>query len=463
MITKNKLNNNEIILITLTAFLLFKPAPGILFGEFTVKGFLLLVLLISFSLAAYFFFTKSIKFNSYKEILKDQTILFIILSSISLLISIIIGAIKEPENGTIMNVSEFYRYGLYISFYLIARYATVDMPNKLIKSGFIIFLIIELFGLFQAFNIFNINNHIGLLYTSSESLYFMLVNQQRVPSTLLNPNLYGSFLLIIISLLFGFLSFMKPSKKTLLILLITLSFASVFLTTSRTAVITVAGLIVYWILLSLFVFRKSYKRLIIKGLSILLLFIVTAALMIPQIKYLDYAADQIISTIINSDTQKAEGETEKEIQNFEQEESNNKLKESVESVSSFKNRYYYWDLNYEKFLESPVFGSGPMKNGFVSFADNSYLYILARYGVFGLLIFLLFFGYLFYKTVKIMREGEDSFKGLLAMAINLVIVGYAVMGVVAESWFNIQSMTFLFILIGLLFNKKTKKVRGYGE
>jgi uncharacterized membrane protein len=73
-----------------------------------------------------------------------------------------------------------------------------------------------------------------------------------------------------------------------------------------------------------------------------------------------------------------------------------------------------------------------------------------------MVIFTLFYGFLYIKTLINSRKQNNS-NQIISLSINFIIVGYVVMGLVSEVWFNLQSMAVVFILIGLMFNKNLKR------
>lgn len=432
---------NEWFFITMIFLLLLKPAPGILFGGASVVLFTFSVMLIS---AVLFFISRyetspiHTLVSITKQSVKDKVILFLFATIISFSISTIYGVIFVSDKTRISDFQELYRYVFYIVFYLTAVYIVPAHLARITKTIFGLFIGIELFGVMQFYNIFNINETIGNLYTISERHSYLITVQSRIPSTLLNPNMYGSFLIIVAALLLSFLIFNESRNNNIIIysgLLLTIF--SVFITTSRTAIIVLAMMIVYWILLNLVFHRKNQKKTMKHGFFVLLLFLLIALVSFPQIEYLRNTIKQIYDNTDPSIT-------------------NNKG--SLDSVSSIQNRYEYWDQNMDQFKQSPLIGSGPMKHNFVSFADHSYLFILARYGLVGLAVFLLFGVYMFWKSFKTYIGNSSLFQRQIGLAVNLIIIAFLIMGFVSEVWFNLQSMTFLFVLIGLMLNRQVKDV-----
>lgn len=439
----------------LIILLLIAPNPGIVFGPSSTRTIDLLIL--GLGILLLFIFTyydnRSIK-SLTTTALKDKSIQFIILASLSVVISTLYGSMKFPEITSISDVYEIYRYVFYFVFYLLVLLYLTDL-SKFFKALFITVLAIELFGILQFFNLFNINNHFGLLYTQSEKLHMMIQNQHRITSTFGNPNVYGSFLIIVLCVVLSIFYFKKESStkfKAFLYATIILTFLSIYLTTSRTTVIVTFGLLIYIGLFQLLIRISSIKTILMKSFLLLSVFLLIGILLVPHIPYLNSAYQNVTKVITDLDDNDSHVDG-KGVPN-----NNSKVKESLESVESFESRYDYWKHNIEKFKESPVLGVGPMKNG-LSFADNSYLYILARYGILGFLIYLVFLGYIFIKSFMIaLKEKNNYNRAHLASSINYFIVAYAVIGIVAESWFNVVSMVIFFILLGLLIKQEKVEI-----
>lgn len=459
----NRLLNNIILFLFIAV--LIAPAPGILFGGLSIRVIDLLILFLS--LVTLLVMIVQNKERSFKDwtltFLKDKIVLFILLSSVSVVISTVVGMMLFPEYTGIFDIYELYRYAFYFALYILAAYFLTDI-EKFFKASMITVIGIQVFGIFQFLNIFDINNNFGLLYTKSDRHHMMIEAQHRIGSTLANPNVYGSFLIIVLSFLLA-LFYLKKEKDTvlkwLIYVLIPLTIFSIFLTTSRTTVIITIGILAYAFIFHAIIRYTSFKDVLIKTIYPVLSYIVVGFLLVPQIPYLDSAFSSISDTLnaameessadSEDEENEATGKTRKKRESV--------VKESLDSVNSFQNRYYYWDVNMDIFKQSPVVGAGPMKDG-LSFADNAYIYILARYGAIGFLLYVLFFGYSYFKTFAItFKKKEAPSKLIIASTINLVIVGYAVMGMVSEVWFNIESMIVVFVLLGLLKNKRFGKDR----
>ncbi|KUP04386.1 hypothetical protein Q75_15405 [Bacillus coahuilensis p1.1.43] len=452
----NKINSfliekNHLFLLFFIVLLIFKPSPGYLIGSWVGQGIILGIIFLT-TCYSIWLLSQNKKTLSYK---KDPVTIFTGLTAFSIIISVIFGSIFFPVYTSLTDMIELYRIFLYFSFYVIAK-ETLNLEwTGIVKTGIIIIFIIEIFGVLQFYNIGNINYNIGLLYTTSDKLLMMITHQQRIGSTFLNPNIYGSFIVIAISFLLSLLAYNYRVKSIILYPLLLLTIVSVFFTTSRTAVITIFGLIVYWIIVSLLSRVDKLSSILRKSATVIGLFIIAAIILIPNINYLNYAYNQI-STNLNIDLSFLQNDNQMD-ENDESDDRNfrDSITDSVESVSSYKSRQYYWDLNWNQFLAAPVFGSGPMKSEFVRFADNSYLYTLARYGVFGLIVVAGFYLYLYLSTAWSIKKNVQSPIGskVMTMTLHLSVMGYFVMALVAEVWYNIQTIAILYIIVGLLRNK----------
>lgn len=455
-----KLDKNRIVTFLVIAILV-APTPGVLFGTRSTQIIDLSILLIGTLMLWIFLLSDKTSLNELRtSVLKDPAILFIVFASLSVIASTVYGSIFFSQETSITDAYEIYRYVFYLVYYLMICFYLTDV-RKFFKALFITVIAIEVFGILQFFNLFNINNHFGLLYTKNELLQMMIQKQHRITGTFGNPNVYGSFLIIVLSLALSIFYLKKNADakfKFYLYTTIGLTLLSIFLTTSRQTVIVTLGLIVYLSIFHLIIRHVSFKEALVKTLVVLAAYGLIGFITVPQIPYL-HSAVQSMAKVFQSDGKPAVVEDEDPSIDELLENESPKVKEALESVNSFKNRYYYWDLNIEKFKQSPILGAGPMKNG-LSFADNSYLYVLARYGIIGFIIYLLFFGYIFIKSFLLaFKERETTGRTYLAVTLNGMIVAYAVLGLVVESWFNVESIIIFFILLALLKKENGKSLR----
>ncbi|WP_409252045.1 O-antigen ligase family protein [Bacillus sp. SCS-153A] len=449
------------LFLLIIALIIFKPSPGMIFGGGIVNLIVLGVEFIAGIVLILLIRSTTQYPNTLMEVVKDNrkdyVSIFILLTIVSLFVSNTWGMMKSPKTSSLVDYIEAYRFVMYLIFYLAAKYVTMPSLKKLYKPAFIMILLVEVIGIMQFFNILNFNNHIGLLYILSERHYEMILKIHRIPSTFFNPNLYGTFLVISAAMVIGYMTIKgritwKPS-----LLLFTI-FLSVYFTTSRTAVLTIIGILIYWTILNTFVVSKiSFKRFA-SSVMTLAIFLLIGSVLVPQIRYLDYASKQVTSDHEEEEVPQEEDADQEEASPEQQKKKQNnvvrKVFKKLESVSSFQKRFEFWEKNFEKFMDSPVLGNGLMKNSFISFADNQYLYVLARYGLVGFIIYAVFYVSAFFKTLFSLRSKTLSpEKKSLALAINLSIAGFAFAGLTSEALFNLQTIVILFVLFGLLYNR----------
>ncbi|WP_346207859.1 O-antigen ligase family protein [Caldifermentibacillus hisashii] len=462
----NSVRHPSNVLLLLIILLLVAPIPGILFGPLSIRLIDLSILFLGFLALFYFLYNTRISFKSWATVLtKDKVLIFIALSSISVIISTIAGSFLFPKETSITDLYELYRYAFYLVFYFLACYIVKDIDQTIDRFAnvlFITIIIIQLFGIFQFFNIFNINNNFGLLYTQSEHFHNMIVTQHRISSTFANPNTYGSFLIIVLSVLLSINYIKKQTFNWLIFLTINMTLFSIIITTSRTTLITTFGLIIYAGIMQIIVRISPIKHIILKTLVVLLSFLLVVALLVPKIPYLSSAVDSVTNSLHASEPAPKDNSNNKTCKEKKQPNNNNinKVEESLKTVESYNLRQYYWNENLQYFYDSPIVGAGPMKNG-IAFADNAYIYILARYGIIGTLIYAGFFIYSYFKSFAISFKKEVNTRLLIiASTLNYIIVAYSVMGLTLESWFNIDSMILFFLLLGLLKNQKGRQKLG---
>lgn len=303
---------------------------------------------------------------------------------------------------------------LQVSLFIIIRSSITERWHNfaIIKYILIASIFVSILGIFQYYFISYM--HPGWL---DRTLYHI---EKRAFSTLYNPNVLGSYLIIIISLaVAGFpVSPKKSVNRFLTILtLVTASFCMV-LTSSRGSWLGLAASI----LVILFFSRK--KRYILSMLAIALL------LAVPQY--------ETIVSRINLDF--------------------------LSDDSSLNYRWHIWKYAIDTFLANPLFGGGIGSFGFfvpshfqapgylVSHAHNIYLHLLAETGILG---FVAFLGYILgaiYISYKIARHSQFVHTRRLALGATASIVGLLVHGIVDATLWLPQLTIFVWIMMAVIRN-----------
>lgn len=109
-----------------------------------------------------------------------------------------------------------------------------------------------------------------------------------------------------------------------------------------------------------------------------------------------------------------------------------------------------WEPNIPLIAESPVFGWGPAKAEQRRVTDNGYILTLRRYGLIGLLCFLVLLGQAGRVLFKVVcTSPSNSISDRLAATALTVIVGYAGANLFAEVFYYLQLMSWLWLLLGI--------------
>lgn len=419
-----KNNRSHIILLYFLFSILFLiPIPGLMLNLSNIVNvrnimvfFFLLILLMVLLL------------SSKILIPKNYVTLYLFFSILIIPVSMLVGLNTYYIKVTLVDFIEIYKYATYFLIFLIAYNLKVQKTKVImIFIGFV--LLIEVIGVFQFFNILNFNNHLGQLYIPSERTFFILQKQQRVFSTFGNPNIYGSFVVIVFGFVLSCLLWRKSLNfinNKIIVLFFILTVLSIFFTTSRSTIVSAFVIFFYWAVIFPIIGKVRIKNIVIYSLVILSISVISFY-SIQNIKYINYAYQQLVTH------------------------------RDLDSVSSYSARKVYWDESIDAFKKSPILGHGPSKEG-LSFTDNYYLYTLERSGVIGLLLFLWFT----FRTLKItFKEIFDLYNNtinkVLAMTIHFTVIAYFVSAFMSEVWTNFQSICLLFFLLGVLENKEALK------
>lgn len=119
-------------------------------------------------------------------------------------------------------------------------------------------------------------------------------------------------------------------------------------------------------------------------------------------------------------------------------------------------RFLLLKIGWRMFMENPFLGKGigtfmnycsQYTSGLViRYAHNCYLQILAETGVFALISFLLFVGFLLYKSVKTLRKNFD----FLLLGLISAIFGFLVQSSLDVQFYSLQLATMFWAFLGLL-------------
>ena len=242
-----------------------------------------------------------------------------------------------------------------------------------------------------------------------------LLAGRRVVGTFPNPNEFGAYLIVSLTvILVAFFQIKRRNKKVFYLLSGLLCFVGLILTGSRSALagfLVSAGVIFvrrFWGGSS----RDRMQLLLTVG-SVAILGILILGSVVPR-----ETLDRMLGLL-------------------------NPLEQT-----SFLSRLNSWNQAYAAWMESPLFGWGPAKFEMTTIVDNEWLLMLRRYGIVGTLLLCLFFGRIAYACNRRRHSVLDSFR-ILAEAAVPAASGIAVYMVAAAFIHSMQLMSILVILSGV--------------
>lgn len=299
-------------------------------------------------------------------------------------------------------------------FYIMIRSKVKTKENNLtlIRYLLITSLFVTAFGVFQYYFI----NHMPTDWIDKD-LYKNISN--RAFSTLYNPNVLGSYLIIIISItLAGFNPSRNISNKLVPLVILVLSYLCMILTFSRGAWLGLAASI-----LVIFIFSKE-KPYIITVLGATLL------LTLPEF---DAVLSRVNIGFLSND-------------------------------SSNEYRWYLWKVAFKTFTENPLFGTGIGSFGFalpshaqaagylVSHAHNIYLHLLAEIGLVGFIAFFSYIGIAVYVAYRMMKSSHCKQTRKLSIGVMAACIGLMVHGTVDATLYLPQLSVFIWLIIAVARN-----------
>jgi O-antigen ligase len=116
---------------------------------------------------------------------------------------------------------------------------------------------------------------------------------------------------------------------------------------------------------------------------------------------------------------------------------------------SFEARLGIWVNNLRMAKDSLLWGVGPTKSVETT-ADNGYVFMLVRLGIFGLLIYLLMLLGLFMRGIRAFYHELSPHKKAIMLAATMVLVNHTVFEITGEFFWNIKYGAVLSAFLGIL-------------
>jgi O-antigen ligase len=286
------------------------------------------------------------------------------------------------------------------------------------KLVLLVFIISAFFGFLQYFDFANINELVSPYYAPTQMKSLL---SGRITGTTGNPNEFGALMVLATSLALSGLLFLKEKRKLRLLCLDSFPvFAlALVLTLSRSSLISL--LIAVATILFLFLQQKGLRPRVKRLLNFVLLSCIIGACILqilPEKAFYRYG----------------------QIATFTQ-------------AESWRGRVENWKTHFAIWLESPWFGWGPGKATMGTIVDNEWLLLLRRYGIVGLVVFLCFFGSLFFGLSRIRKAHSDPLVVALTVALQGTFVGYAFYMFLAAVYHSMQLMSIFILLLGLAYSQ----------
>jgi len=416
---KGMLSFQRIVIPLLVASILFPPIrlPG---GIPSIRAELIIILVAwALLLLGHFAIGHPIKFH------QDPVYKWFVLFGLAILLSINYGVIVK---GYSISGRDFWEFGKLLEYFLVfALVANLDIsPNEMkhyYKIALVVFLCSAFFGIAQYLNLGSINAIISPYYTLTQ-IGGLLVHK-RIIGTTGNPNAFGALMVLASSLAFsGVLFFKKKTMHLFSWICFAVFVLSIVLTLSRSAIIALIIAICFLTLFKyplIFGIKRGIKKLLI-GIPITIVIILIVIKIVPEKLFFR------ISQLGN-----------------------------IWNTTSWQARIVNWKVNYDLWKLSPLFGWGPGKATMTTIVDNEWLLLLRRYGLVGVIIFILWFANFYFGLSKVYRSSSSAEVRALTVALQSTLLACAVYMIPAAIYHSLQLMPILLIFLGLAYSQRKTK------
>ncbi|MCK4532149.1 O-antigen ligase family protein [bacterium] len=276
--------------------------------------------------------------------------------------------------------------GCIFLYFLVINNLSFHKIEKIISFLFIGGALVSLYGIFQ---------HFGLDFVK-----WSFSPQERVCSTLGNPNFLGAYLIMLVPLT---LSRIIKKVKIYYLLLLLLFFTCLIFTYSRAAWLGLSGSILLWIILTrkIILFYVPKKILYLTGIIILFIIVFLSFYKLTPRKNLHSNIFSPVIERINS------------ITNLKERDIASRLSGWKSCLKMIKNNPILgmgqdtFGINFRRYM-SPAYETFSRRNVNAGYAHNEFLQIIVTRGIIGLIIYL-FLLFTFFKTgIKIINKKDLS-------------------------------------------------------
>lgn len=313
-------------------------------------------------------------------------------------------------NGRYTAFRDYFEVYKLLKFLVIVVFFATTSVYKIKQRVFYpVFWGLVVFNFLHYFNVLDFNILIEKYYNGGIHIKMFGLNSlgqpatKRMIGTIGNPNNNA-----ILFLIFGVLFLPQKEKSFKTLFPFAVSMLMLFLCQSRTSLIALFGMIVVYFLLNKETLKARAILILTIGVSYLASFIVSS--------------NAYLGTLFAAD---------------------------VVNTSSLRGRFESWMYLWEMIKHKPIFGYSPYKEYFYDnklYSENEYILMTWRYGIIGLVAYVLFLGNLFFRGVK-NKFSEIGIQLALATTVIAVIA-------LANNPLSDRTILILFaIVVGLFFNK----------
>ncbi|WP_208586126.1 O-antigen ligase family protein [Gracilibacillus suaedae] len=338
-----------------------------------------------------------------------------------IIISSFVGSIKG-YTPTINDYFELYKVFLYSSIFLITSTLINSDQDRIqvLKAIVLYSSLSSVIAITQYFNLFGLNSLYvpAIAPTQYESL-MPGYQSPRVVGLSNNPNVY-SVIPGIGFLLSLWLLIEKNERKYVFTLILT--FFANLMTLSRTGFVFLISTSSIMILSTLILQGINLKLLltgIIKKRTMIILFLSFITVSSLVFIIINFVPEELLWRLRST---------------------------NLQEDSSWQARLTNWNEALTFFKDSPLFGIGPAKDYFSIHVDNEWLFLLARYGTFGLTVLVLAFLAPVFTNRGVYRKYKSIYYG--------IIVGMALYMIPASIYHSFQLMIIILVILACVINAK---------
>ena len=324
---------------------------------------------------------------------------------------------------------DFWEFGKLLEYFLLfalvasLRISPSDI-SRYYKIALAVFMLSALFGFAQYLNLGDINAVITPYYAPTQMSG--LLRAGRIVGTTGNPNEFGALMVLASSIaLSGAFFLQRRLSRFFSWICLAVFVLAIMYTISRSALIALA------IALLFVLFRYATKGMKAQEFHRLLL----AILLLAVIGFVDL---KLTPRFFSHRTAQLS---------------------NISQATSWQARVVNWRHNISLWEQSPIFGWGPGKATMTTIADNEWILLLRRYGIVGVIVFVLWFASFYFGLGRIRRHARTEEVMALAVALQATLIAYAAYMIPAAVYHSLQLMPLLLLFLGLSYSQARTKDR----